>query len=432
MRLTLFILAGAWTIPAFGQTGAPVQLKLSDAEAMALRNHPQVLAAQNETSAENQRIVESRSVYYPTVNGEITGSTGNIGARIGAGFLSDSRLFNRFGNGVEIEQLISDFGRTSNLVSQMRLQAGAAEQNYQAARYDVLLRVNQAYFNALRSQALVKVAQQTVTARQLLADQVTELARNNLRSQLDVSFADVTVSEAKLLLIRAQNVVQTAFAELTRSLGARQAASYALVEEAMPPSPETNAEGLVTQALQNRPELAGLRLTRDAAYRLEQAERDLKRPTASFVGVAGYMPYVDQITLPRVIPNEYAGAAVNVQIPVFNGHLFTARREEAHYRAVESDQRVRDLEDSIARDVRAAWANAQTAYQGLAVTAEFLREATMALDLAQGRFQLQLSSIVELTQSQLNLTEAEIENLNAKYDYQTAYAALEYAIGALR
>jgi outer membrane protein len=123
---------------------------------------------------------------------------------------------------------------------------------------------------------------------------------------------------------------------------------------------------------------------------------------------------------------------VNLKILVVNGHLFTARREEAHYRAVEADHRVNDLEDSIARDVRAAWANAQTAYQGLAVTAEFLREATMALDLAQGRFQLQLSSIVELTQSQLNLTQAEIENLNAKYDYQTAYAALEYAIGALR
>ena len=63
----------------------------------------------------------------------------------------------------------------------------------------------------------------------------------------------------------------------------------------MPPSPQADVEGLVQQALQNRPELAGLRLTRDAAYRFEDAERDLKRPTASFVGVAGYMPYIDQI-----------------------------------------------------------------------------------------------------------------------------------------
>jgi len=432
MRLTLLFLVAVWTVPFFGQTGVPVQLRLSDAEALALKNHPQVLAAQNETSAQSQRIVETRAAYYPAVEGEMTGSVANIGARLGAGFLNVSSLFDRVGDGVLINQLISDFGRTSSLVSQSKLQAGAAEQNYQATRYDILLRLNQAYFGALRSQAVVKVAQETVSARQQVADQMGQLAQNKLRSQLEVSFADVTVSQAKLLLLRSQNLVQAAFAELTRALGAQQTATYQLAEEPMPPSPQADVEGLVQQALQNRPELAGTRLTRDAAYRFEDAERDLKRPTASFVGVAGYMPYIDQINRPRVTPNEYAGAAVNLEIPIFNGHLFTARREEAHYHAVESDQRVRDLEQSVARDVRTAWANAQTAYQGLAVTAEFLREATMALDLAHGRFDLGLSNIVELTQSQLNLTEAEIDNLSAKYDYQSEYAALQYAIGSLR
>ena len=432
MRLTLLFLIAVWTVPFFGQTGVPVQLRLSDAEALALKNHPQVLAAQNETSAQSQRIVETRAAYYPAIEGEMTGSVANIGARLGAGFLNVSSLFDRVGDGVLINQLISDFGRTSSLVSQSKLQAGAAEQNYQATRYDILLRLNQAYFGALRSQAVVKVAQETVSARQQVADQMGQLAQNKLRSQLEVSFADVTVSQAKLLLLRSQNLVQAAFAELTRALGAQQTATYQLAEEPMPPSPQADVEGLVQQALQNRPELAGTRLTRDAAYRFEDAERDLKRPTASFVGVAGYMPYIDQINRPRVTPNEYAGAAVNLEIPIFNGHLFTARREEAHYHAVESDQRVRDLEQSVARDVRTAWANAQTAYQGLAVTAEFLREATMALDLAHGRFDLGLSNIVELTQSQLNLTEAEIDNLSAKYDYQSEYAALQYAIGSLR
>jgi outer membrane protein len=350
-----------------------VRLNLRDAVAMALHNHPQVIAAQNETFAQNERITEARANYYPAVNGEVTGSAGNIGARIGAGFISTSRLFNRFGNGVEINQLISDFGRTNNLVAQSRLQAGASDQNFRATRYQVSLRVNEAYFGALRAQAVVKVAQQTVAARQLFANQVSALAQNRLRSQLDVGFADVTVSQARLLLIRAQNVVQAAFAELTRALGAEKAAVYELVEEPMPPSPPLDVEILAAQSLQGRPELAGLRLNREAAYRFERAERDLKRPTASFVGMAGYMPYIDQITLPRVIPNEYAGAAVNLQIPIFNGHLFTARRQEAHYRALEADQRVIDLEQAIARDVRTAWANAQTAYQALDVTAQFLR-----------------------------------------------------------
>jgi outer membrane protein len=66
------------------------------------------------------------------------------------------------------------------------------------------------------------------------------------------------------------------------------------------------------------------------------------------------------------------------------------------------------------------------------VTAQFLRQAALALDLAQGRYNLGLASIVELTQAQLNLTQAEIENLNAKYDYQNQNATLQYTMGALR
>ncbi len=99
---------------------------------------------------------------------------------------------------------------------------------------------------------------------------------------------------------------------------------------------------------------------------------------------------------------------------------------------MESDQRLRDEQERIARDVRVAWAGAITAFQRIDVTAQFLRQAALALDLAQGRYNLGLSSIVELTQSQLNLTQAEIENLSAKYDYQTQNSVLQYTIGNLR
>jgi len=61
-----------------------------------------------------------------------------------------------------------------------------------------------------------------------------------------------------------------------------------------------------------------------------------------------------------------------------------------------------------------------------------IKQSRLALDLAQGRYNLGLASIVEVTQAQLNLTEAQIENVTAIYDYQTAYAALQYTIGILR
>jgi len=296
----------------------------------------------------------------------------------------------------------------------------------------VLLGVNQAYFETLRSQAMVKVAQETVAARQLLADQVTALFNNKLRSELDVSFVEVNVSQAKLLLLQAQDQVQRAFAELTRALGSQQAATYQLADQPLPPSPPADAEDLVAQALSTRPELAALQMSRDAAYRFECAEKDLSYPTASLVGVGGYMPYINQVTLPRVIPGEYEGVAVNVQIPILNGGLFKARRAEAHFHALEADQRLRNEAEAITRDVRSAWASASVAYQRLDVTAQLLRQAALSLQLAQGRYDLGLSNIVELTTAQLNVTTAEIQNLNAKYDYQTQYADLQYTLGALR
>jgi len=429
--ITLFyVLSTAGYILA--QPAATVKLNLHDAEALALQNHPQVQAAQHEVSAMNQRIDETKAAYYPALSGDVTGSQANPRARIGAGFLTDPSLFNRLGQGITLSQLITDSGRTPNLVATSRLQAGAAEQTVQATKYDVLVRVNQAYFGTLRAEALVKVAQQTVAARQLLVDQITALYKNGLRAELDVSFVDVNLSQAKLLLLQAEDQVQGAYAELTRSLGSQQAATYQLEDEPLPPSPPPNPEDLVAQALTGRPELASLQLSRDAAYRFERAEKDLSYPTASLVGVRGALPYIAQLSLPRVTPHEYEGIAVNVEIPILNGGLFKARRQEAHYRALEADQRLRNEVESIVRDVRTAWASSTVAYQRLDVTAQLLRQANLAQQLAQGRYDLRLSNIVELTQSLLNVTEAAIENLNAKYDYQSQYATLQYTIGALR
>ena len=413
---------------AIAQT--PPKLTLQQAEAIALQNHPQVQAAQHEVNYSNQQIVENRAAYYPNVTGDLTGSQGNNLARIGAGDLSASRLFNRFGQGIVVRQLVTDSGRTSNLVGSSRLQAQATAQSAQATRYDVLLQVTRSYFDVLHAQAVVKVAEQTVSARQLLSDQVTELAKNSLKSQLDVSFAEVNVSQAKLLLVRAQDSVQQAFAELGRAMGSDQPVNYQLADEPLPSAPPATADQLVAEALGNRPELASLRFSRDASYKFAQAEKDLSRPTVSVLAVGGFLPFINAAG--SSIPAEYEGVAANVSIPVFNGHLFSARREAALERAKESDQRLRDQQQRVSRDVRVAWASTNDAFQRIDVTAQFLRQAALALDLAQGRYNLGLSSIVELTQAQLNLTEAEIENLNAKYDYQTQYAALQYTLGQLR
>jgi outer membrane protein len=341
------------------------QLTLQDAHAMALKNHPQVLASQANYLRANEITTETRSAYYPGINGEVTRSQASDNARIGAGSLSDSRLFSRFGTGVTLSQLITDSGRTPNLVASSKLEAQASRQDYQATRYDVIAAVDQAYDESLLAKQLVTVAEQTVATRQTVATQVGELTKNKLRSEVDLSFAQVNLSEAKLMLLRAQTRLNGAYANLGQALGTQQSIAYQLTDEPLPPTPPEDAEQLIRQALQNRPEVASLRLQSEAAQRFVRAEADLKRPTVSLTGVAGFLPYIDPENANPNIAKEYEGAAINVQVPIFNGHLFSARRRAAEFQLRAADQRLRDLQDRVARDVRTAWGGARTAYEAI-------------------------------------------------------------------
>jgi outer membrane protein len=424
---SLFLIAAA---AGLGQT-APQTLTLSQAVATALQNHPRIAAAQNLEQAAGQRVVEARAPYYPTVNAQVTAMQANPLSRLGAGFITTSALFSHEGDGFTANQLISDFGRTKNLVASSSLQAQAASQTTQATRFDITFGVNRAYYGVLQAQALVRVAEETVKTRQTLVDQITALTNAQLKSMVDLSFAKVNLSEAQLLLIRAQDNLKQAFADLSRAMGQDVSpAQYSLLEDPTKPSLPPDADALINTAIQNRPELADLRLRFEASQKFETAEHDLKKPNVTLVAVAGALPYLDQS--PRVAPEGYEGVALNLEIPIFNGHAFTAREKAAHYESLAANQRLRDLRQQVEHDVQVAWLGASTALQRMPVTAALVAQSQLSLTLAEGRYNLGLASIVEITQAQLNLTQAQIEDVNAGYDYQSAFAALQYTLGALR
>ena len=353
----------------------------------------------------------------------------DINSRIAAGSLNNPVIYNRFANGVTVSQYIADFGRTHNLVQTSSLNARAEQQNAAAKREDVLLQVDQSFYLALRAQAILRVAQETVNTRQVVVDQVTALAQANLKSSLDVSFATVNLAQAKLLLVQAQNDVEGAFMYLSTALGSPGPQNFDLTEEPLPSSPPADLSTLVADALRERPDLLARRLKEQAAGKFATAERDLWFPTVSALGSAGVIPFrQEKIT---TLLSRYAAAGVNLNIPIFNGHLFSARWAEAKLRAQVEEQNARDLQNRIGRDVRVAWWNANTAYQRLDLTAQLLNQATEALNLAQARYNLGLSSIVELSQAQLNKTEAEIQQASARYDYQSLLAVLNFQAGSL-
>jgi outer membrane protein len=402
------------------------KITLKQAEDIAVANHPRVREAQMNAFAAGETVKEARSAYFPIAYGNLTGAEALDKSRIAAGGLNNPIIFDRYSNGITASQLVTDFGRTKNLVASARLDARSAQEDVNTARADILLDVDNAYYTVLRAAAVLKVAQETVSARQIVADQVSALAQSKLKSDLDASFANVNLAEAKLMLVQAQNDLKTANAQLSAAMGFSDQRQFELVEEPLPGAPLPDLPGALAEALRKRPELSSLRYQRDAAEKFAKAERDLWFPTVSAVGAAGFTPLHDSN-----LEDRYAAAAVNVNIPIFNGYLFSGRKAKAQFEFRAEQERLRDMEDQISRDIRIAWLNADTAFQRLALTRQLLDQASLSLDLAQARYQLGLGSIVEVTQAQLNKTQAEIAQASARYEYQDRRAILLYEMGDL-
>jgi len=412
--------------PGFVMAQPPTHLTLAQAQQLAIQNNPQFTAARYNAAAAYQVAPQYKAAYEPNVVGNFTGVGADNGSRLAAGGLNNPIVYNRIGSGLSMGQMITDFGRTSTLIAMARLQASAQDQVTETTRAQILLNTSRAYFALLRAHALLKVADQTVSARQTVSDQVTALAESKLKSNLDVSFANVNLADAKLLQVQAQSDLKAAEADLATAMGLPNESGFVLDEEPMPAPMPDQIGDMVREAMQNRPELKNLRLQQSAAERFTKAEHALYFPSLGVIGTAGFVPSGYD-----TIPGRYGAIGMNVSIPIFNGGLFKARQTEAELKAKAATENINDLAIRVTRDVRVAWLNATTAYDRMGLTKQLLQQASIALDLAQTRYDAGLGNIVELSTAQLNVTSAQIADASALYEYQTQRILVDYQTGAL-
>ena len=431
-RIILSLAICAWFVGktiALEATNPPPALSLADAEKLALQNHPQIAAANYRALAAQEVVKEVRAGFLPTINayGNIVGAE-ERNASIMAGGLNSSSAYDRDAVGLAANVLLFDFGHTANLMASSQFQAQAEKQNANVTREQVLLQVNAGYFGALEAQAILNVAKQTMATRQVLLDQVTVLASNKLKSELDVSFSRVAAQESKLLVQKAQNNADDAMTSLSTALGYREPHPFQLDEFVQSVFTNMNdVSELVETALAKRPELLSLRNEHEAAKKYARSQIEARLPVISAVGVMGTAPYHD-----THLPDNYEAGGIQLTLPLFAGGLNVARQHEAELKAQADSELVRALENNIVRDVHVAFLNVNTALEQLRTTEELARNAAEAYELAQARYQIGSSSIVELSQAQLSLTSAQIANVNAHYNVHIQQAGLNYQIGTLR
>ena len=402
-------------------------LTLAQAETTAIANQPRMLAAQLRARASVQKIREARSSLYPTIAFNATGvGVTDTGTATAAGALTTSSISDRFAYGGNLVQLVTDFGRTSALIASSRSSAKAQADLATLTTAQMKLNVRKAYYEVLGSEAVLHAADDALNNRKLISQQIRALAQSQLRSTLDVNFAGVLESEAELAVVRARSTVQQLRVHLASTMGLQQPIVAPLADVALPAPLAPDAGSLLPQADTQRADLSAAQAQQKAAAQFALSERRLSYPTLSVAGAAGGIPFHD-----HTLHDNYAAVGFNLNIPVFNGGLFAARRSEAE---LEANARTRDAEElklEVNEQVRDGWYRADEAYRSLDVSARLVTQSKEALRLAKARYDAGLGSIVELNEAQLNETSAEIGAAAANYSYLISRADLDYAAGLL-
>jgi outer membrane protein len=402
-------------------------LSLADAEARALHNQPRLAAETLRSQAMAKRIQETRSAYFPQLSGNLTAVKANGDTAVAAGAVTTSSTSTRVAGGFTLTQLVTDFGRTSELVRSSRLTAQAASQHTEDVKQQILRDTEEAYFATEAAESVRGTAAAVLSFRRTSLRQLTALAQSQLRSTLDVQFAQVLVSEAQMAVVQADSRVQETRAELAASMGEDTVPDYVLAEQPEPPLLEDDVAVYIREAIQTRPDLRAMRLQAQAAQQFAKSESKLSYPDVNLLGTAGEVPERD-----HTLEQNYGAAGINIHVPVFNGGLYSGRAAESRLRAQAADRDVSNLSLLITRDVRTDWARAKDAYLQIQVAHDLVDQTGVALRMAQARYDAGLGSIVELNQAELSQTSALIAAASARFNYLSTRAALNYTLGILR
>ncbi len=369
----------------------PQSLTLAEAQKIALENHPEIKASDFDVKSSEEDEIAARSAYYPQVTGNAVRAFADPNTRIAAtSGLNDPTVIDRGSAGIGLSQLITDFGRTTALVEASRAAVESQRQRTDLSRTVVLLNVTQAYYDTLRAQAMLRVAQDTIKTRQTLLDQVKSLRDVKMKSDLDLSIARQGVDDAHLLLIKAQNNQSAAMADLSEALGYNEPHIYVLAGEGKARAPASDLDAFLNEALDKNPELAALKSDYNASKKAADAAKRESYPTISAVGFMGDSPIR---TEDQHINPTYATGGINLSIPFYTGGKLTADADKAEYKEKAAQMRIDIKKNKLIRDIRTDFDNVQTAYKNIDLTEQMHQNTRQSLELTQARYDIGKSSI---------------------------------------
>ena len=304
----------------------------------------------------------------------------------------------------------------------------ASESGYQANVQQLIYKVKEAYYNVLKSEHLVKVAQENLEGVQSHLKVAQAMFKTGMAPKFDVLRAEVGVSDAKQQMIKATNGVNLAKASFNNVLNRDLDSTVALVDvkDVLEPADKTPLSQLVAKSYRQRPELDQLDATLRAAEEGVKYAKGDKKPNLVLTG--GY-EWKDNKFFPK---NEDWSLTLSSTFNLFDGGIIDNQIKQAQYKKDQVQIQIDQAKQNIALEVRQAYLNIQEAREALETAKKMVEQAKEGLKIAEVRYKAGMGTSVERLDAQVALTQAESSYVHALYNYNLAKAQLEKALGEAR
>jgi TolC family type I secretion outer membrane protein len=405
------------------QATDPNSLTVDEALSLALDNHPNVKAARERIGAQEAVLGQQMGGYYPTITFNnvyrTTIQAGTTGTAANA--------FDFFSSLANFNMTLYNFGKREGTVQAARDTLDATGFNYRTTLDSIILGVKQAYYAYLQARAIVKVREETVASRELLVNQARGFYEVGTRARIDVVRAESNLYSAQADLIAARNAVQVAWVTLKNAIGVPSLAERPLAEETTMTAIPYSLDEAREIAYNTRPELKSFEAQRRAQDQSIAVARRGHLPDIIFDANYGRRNTSQTGDTFPLSPSWQVQLSLN--IPIFDGFRTTNRVEENlrnYYviRAQEDQQK-----QQVALDVEQSYLRVSELSERIKANEAAANAAKENLDLANGRYQVGVGSIIEVTDAQTLYTDAQTTYIRAIYDYKIAEAQFTRAIG---
>ena len=402
-------------------------ITVDEAVAIGLEFQPNIRARLGDYAAAKYRVDQALSPLLPQLSASISTSRSHstvvttsslTGASIAG--VQEREFGQTLGAQMTLSQLLFDFGKTAASTDAARKLSEVALEDVELQRQLITQTIKQAYTNINFAQRLQRVAQQALERAELNLRSARGFFDVGTRPKSDVTRAEVDVANARVDVIRARNAERLGRAALNVAMGVPADTPTQVIDSLVYQPSKLDRGRLMDEAQRRRPE------SRQARLRAEAAEALVRRTSRDFFpDITGAAAYGGT----RTSFDEAWSATLSLQWSIFDGGNRIARHREARANLDAAQARARATELDIQREVEQAQISVNEAEERIQAAQVAVESAQENFRLAQGRFDAGVGTILELTDAQLALTQAQNTEAQALADYRIALSNLDRAVG---